>query len=281
MMRQAQINNRDNQIIALNVFEAENSLDVLLIAPATGVKQSFYKNFADYIVSSGITVITFDYSGIGNSLSGNIKKLENNASDWGEKDMEAVIQYVVQNYLKHRLTILGHSIGGQLIGLAKSSSLASKIILIAAQTGYWKYWKGGRKIKMWMIWNLLFPTLIRIFGYMPSKRFSGMENLPGNVARQWSSWGRNPEYLFADVPQSKQYYASINCPITSFSIEEDVYAPKEAVQWLTNRYKGSEKKMIHLESAEYATKHIGHFGIFNTQFKNSIWQIFLEEVKGI
>lgn len=279
MMLQAQINNPDNQIITLNVFEAEGSLNVLVLASATGVKQSFYKKFAAYIASCGITVITFDYSGIGQSLSDNIKRLNSNASDWGEKDLEAVIQYAAKTFPKQRLTILGHSIGGQLIGLAKSSSLASKIILIAAQSGYWKFWKGAGRIKMWMTWNLLFPAMVKAFGYMPSKKFSGMENLPGNVASQWSLWGRNPNYLFAYVPESKQYYAGINCPITSFSIENDDYAPKEAVQWLSHRYSASEIKMIHLQPADYATKHIGHFGIFNENFENSIWQILLEEIK--
>ena len=278
-MQEISINNCDNQKIALNIFEDGESLDVLIIASATGVKQRFYKKFATYISANRITVITFDYSGIGQSLNGSIKNFKGNASDWGEKDLEAVILYVTQNYPKHRLTILGHSIGGQIIGLSKSSSRAHKVILVAAQSGYWKFWKGASRMKMWMIWNLLFPAALKIWGYLPSKKISGMENLPRNVAEQWSLWCRNPKYLFADVPENKQFYASINCAITSFSIEDDIYAPREAVQWFIHRYTGSKKKIIHLHPADYATKHIGHFGIFTVKFEQSIWPILQEEIK--
>lgn len=278
-MQEIRINNCDNKNIALTVFESNRSLDVLIIASATGVKKNFYKKFASYVASCGVTVITFDYLGIGQSLNTHIRRHTNNISDWGEKDLEAVIQYAARRYAGLRLTILGHSIGGQLAGLAPSSALANKIVLVAAQSGYWDFWKGFGKLKMWATWFLLFPFLTKLFGYMPSKKFSGMENLPGNVARQWSLWGRNPNYLFAYVPESKQYYAGISCPITSFSIENDDYAPKEAVQWFSHRYSASEIKMIHLQPADYATKHIGHFGIFNAKFENSIWQILLEEIK--
>lgn len=130
-----------------------------------------------------------------------------------------------------------------------------------------------------MTWHLLFPVMIKVFGYMPSKKFSGMENLPAKVAGQWSKWCRDPEYLFADVPFSKLYFNRITCPLTSFSIEGDVYAPKEAVEWLANHYTASSKKIIHLQPADYGTKHIGHFGIFNERFENNLWQLLLKEIK--
>jgi len=278
-MKHVEINNSDNQPIVLNVYEAALIKDILIIASATGVKQSFYKKFAAYLASKGISVITFDYTGIGKSLKGNIRKYKANASDWGEKDLQAVIQYAASNFTAASLTIIGHSIGGQLIGFAQSSQIAQKIILIAAQSGYWKFWKGKTRTKMFLTWHVLFPSLIKLFGYMPSKKFSGMENLPGNVARQWSKWCRNPEYLFADVVQDKQYFNTITCPLTSFSIEGDAYAPKEAVEWLAQRYTKAEKKMIHLHPNEFNTKRIGHFGFFHERFENSLWQLLLKEVK--
>jgi predicted alpha/beta hydrolase len=278
-MQEIRINNCDNKIIALDVFEANGNLDVLIIASATGVKKSIYKKFAEYIASCGVTVITFDYLGIGQSLNADIKSYINNVSDWGEKDLDAVIQYAANRFSGSRLTILGHSIGGQLIGMAPSSTLASKIILVAVQSGFWKFWKGTSKFKMWATWYLLFPLLTKLFGYMPSKKFSAMENLPGNVARQWSLWGRNPKYLFAYVSVDKMHFSRISCPITSFSIEDDDYAPAEAVNWFLRNYTSSPKKKIHLHPADYGTKRIGHFGIFSKKFENNIWLSLMQEIK--
>lgn len=278
-MQEIRINNSDNKTITLNIFEALGSLHILVIASATGVKQSFYKKFAAYISSFGVTVITFDYVGIGQSLDTHIRKHKNNVSDWGEKDLEAVIQYTSRRYTGFTLTMLGHSIGGQLIGLAPSAILAKKIILVGTQSGYWKFWKGFNKIKMWATWYILFPALTKIFGYMPSKKISGMENLPGNVARQWSLWGRNSKYLFAYIPEHNHYFYKINCPISSFSIEDDDYAPLEAVIWFTKHYSAGENKIIQLRPADFGVKRIGHFGIFSERFENSLWQSLIKEVK--
>ena len=145
-----------------------------------GVKQSFYKNFSEFAETNGISVITFDYSGIGNSLNGNIKSYRDSLYSWGNKDLETVIKYSVEKFPHHKKVIIGHSVGGQLIGLAPSSIHLDKIILISAQSGFWGFWKGIDKVKMFLNWYLLFPTLTYFIGYMPSKRFSKMENLPAN-----------------------------------------------------------------------------------------------------
>ncbi|TWI85747.1 putative alpha/beta hydrolase [Lacibacter cauensis] len=279
MFTHIEINNAANQPIVINVYEAEHSNDILIIASATGMKQTFYKKFAAYLASEGITVMTFDYTGIGQSLKNDISKYKHTATDWGEKDLQAVIQYAATGSPSARIILAGHSIGGQLIGLAPSSQIAQKIILIAAQSGYWKFWKGKARIKMFLTWYVLFPSLTRLFGYMPAKKISNMENLPGNVARQWSKWCRNQEYLFADILQDKQYFNTISCPLTAFSIEGDSYAPKESVEWFTHRYQNAEKKVIHLHPTAFNTNRIGHFSVFHERFESNIWKLLLNEIK--
>lgn len=264
---------RDNHIAAM-LFESKHSSSILIIASATGVKQSFYRNYASFIASNGITVITFDYQGIGKSLRQPINNLQNNAQDWGETDLEHVIQFILNRYPKSTINLLGHSIGGQLIGLAKSSVHISKIILVAAQSGYWKYWKGVERIKMWFNWYILFPILINIFGFMPSKKILGMENLPKNVAKQWSRWGRNKQYLFCDIDKTDSYYHKIKSELLAISIENDVFAPKEAVQWITKTYSAAKASQIHLLAQDYNSDKIGHFGIFKEKFKNDLWKLF-------
>ncbi|MBL7472569.1 alpha/beta hydrolase family protein [Robertkochia sediminum] len=276
-MKDLTLYNGTNELAA-TVYESTSASAILIIASATGVKQEFYRKFARYLAENGITVITFDYTGIGRSLRSPIKQLQHQLSDWGRKDLEAVLQYATKHYPEQKKVILGHSIGGQLIGLAPSSPHADKLILVAAQSGYWKYWKGFARYKMWFNWHVLFPTLINMFGYLPSKRVSGMENLPKEVANQWRKWGMHPNYMFGDHGIEATFYEKIASPLTAFSIADDTLAPKEAVDWMAQRYTKAKNKHISLVPADHHVARIGHFGVFKETFRSSLWPVFLKEI---
>ncbi|WP_291968221.1 alpha/beta fold hydrolase [Maribacter sp.] len=264
--------------ISASLHENTKADTVLIIASATGVKQQYYSKFATYAQNNGVTVITFDYIGIGSSLNKPIKTIKTNAADWGRNDIESILQYVINHYPKSRKVILGHSIGGQLIGLAKSSNTLDKIILVAAQSGYWKYWKGMGKVRMWLNWYVLFPFLITTFGYLNAKKLSGMENLPKNVADQWRNWGTHSNYIFSDPSINETHYHAITANIAAYSIADDTFAPKEAVQWMTAQYKNAKSKSYHLRPCDYQANKIGHFGVFRDKFKATIWKTILNEI---
>jgi predicted alpha/beta hydrolase len=276
-MKSVEIETTNGNQITAQIYEAEKNV-VLIISSATGIKQSFYKKFADFVSKEGITVITYDYSGIGLSLKQPIKNIKNDVTDWGKNDLEAIIKYTKKNYPNAKITLLGHSIGGQIIGFAKSSSEVQKVILVAAQSGYWKLWNGFDQVKMWANWHILFPILITIFGYLPSKKITGMEDLPKSVAKQWSRWGRKPNYLFDEVPEQGLFFKNISVKMIAISIENDFYAPKAAVDFLTEKYENAEIKKIHLRPTNYNTKDIGHFGIFREKFETTLWRLLLNEI---
>ena len=261
------------------LYENSNSNTVLIIASAMGVKQSFYQNFAEFASSNNISVITFDYSGIGKSLTGNIKKHKEFLHDWGNQNLEIIIKYSIENFPNHKKVVLGHSIGGQLIGLAPSSVHLDKIILVSAQSGFWGFWKGFNKVKMFLNWYLLFPVLTSFFGYMPSKRFSKMENLPKNVVNEWSKWCRNPDYLFGYFSDDELVFSKIRCNLLSISVADDFFAPEQSVDWLTNQYQNTKLTRKHLFPADFDVSKIGHFDLFKTKFKESFWKFLLEEIK--
>jgi len=271
----------DSRKLSATLFEETGSNDVLVIASATGVKQSYYQKFAEFISKQNITVITFDYKGIGRSLNEPIKELTNNVTDWGKKDLESVLNYVINNYPNSKKYFLGHSMGGQLLGLSKSSVILDKIILVAAQSGFWKYWNGIDKIKMWANWNIIFPVMIQLFGYMPTSRISRMEDLPKNVAKQWSNWGREKEYLLSELSLKETVFEKLKQEITSFSIEDDIYAPKQAVEWLESKFSNARIKQVHLIPQDFNSNKIGHFGIFKDKFKDNIWKLLLNEIRHI
>lgn len=64
------------------------------------------------------------------------------------------------------------------------------------------------------------------------------------------------------------------------NLEDDHLAPKAAVDWLSAQYSSANPKRIHLVPSDFNTSKIGHFGIFNKRFKDSIWKLLLSEIKG-
>ena len=84
----------------------------VLISPATGVPQHYYRHFAEYLQSHGCEVLTWDWSGIGESAKVPARKLSFRA--WGQRDLVAVLDWA-ERHLNGPLTAVGHSAGGQVI----------------------------------------------------------------------------------------------------------------------------------------------------------------------
>jgi predicted alpha/beta hydrolase len=105
-----------------------------------------------------------------------------------------------------------------------------------------------------------------------------MENLPGPMASQWSRWGRHKDYLFSEIKSTESVYSQIKSNITSFSIADDEFAPRKAVEWMLSNYPNAKTKSIHLIPKENGLKKIGHFGIFKKRNAEALWPILLSEI---
>ncbi|HHL31427.1 MAG TPA: alpha/beta fold hydrolase [Oceanospirillales bacterium] len=265
--------------IAVNEFLPANKPKAcVLIASATGVKQTLYCKFSQFLAEQGYAVYTFDYGGIGESKTTSLKAFDTSASNWSNNDLEAVIQHSKKRHGDMKLMLIGHSIGGQLIGINPSAKNVDGILLVAAQTGYWPLWKGSEKIKMFLVWYFLMPTLTRLFGYFPGKSIGSSEDLPKAMALEWRKWCVSPNYLFDHNPHASDLYNAIKCPIHSFSAEDDNFAPKVTVDWLTEKYNNADKVRIHLVPKEIGADKIGHFGYFRSKNKGIIWNLLLKHL---
>lgn len=242
----------------------------ILISSATGVLQKFYFPFARHFASLGYRVLTFDYWGIGDS-GGDTHSLRKNTFDlehWGNNDLTAATQYLCELSPDSELTVVTHSIGGQLVGLNRAFENIDKMVLVASQSGYWKFYRGWHKLKMWAFWHLMIPGLTPFFGYFPSGDLGLFENLPKNMACQWMRWGRNPGYMMGDVPGENRYYHQIAVPMLSLSFPGDELAPPEAVDWLNEQYRAARVTRIHYTAEGFKP---GHFGFFREAFSDTLW----------
>lgn len=260
--------------IAAHRFSTENDIQKsLVISSATGVLQKFYSKFASFFAAQGFVVYTFDYCGIGNSGSSlsELKKNNVNLSDWGQNDQAAVVAFVRKDNPDAELTLIAHSIGGQLVGLNPNYHVLDKIIMVASQTGYWKYFKGIHKPKMWLFWYVVIPVLTSLFGYFPAKRLGLFENLPKNMVYEWAKWGRQKEYFMHFYNRKTYFFDALKIPILFLSFPDDIFAPEKAVDWLSDQYNNARITRVHYRS-EKERKQPEHFGFFKPAFQETLWK---------
>src|SRR5690606_14522325 len=118
--------------------QSDEHSPVVIINSATSVRCQYYYRFAQALHARGCAVLTYDYRGIGDSKYGSLRRLQTGWLDWGQADFEAVLQYVHTHFRNCPLYVVGHSIGGFLIGLAPSAHLIKRIFTMGAQYAYWR-----------------------------------------------------------------------------------------------------------------------------------------------
>ncbi|MDX1585664.1 MAG: alpha/beta fold hydrolase [Balneolaceae bacterium] len=265
----------DGLSLAATLFKpADNAKkETLVVASALGVPRYFYYKFAAYFASHGYSVITFDYRGIYESRRVSLSGTEMSMEQWGSLDIEAALKFARQECETERLHYLGHSCGGQLLGLAPSSTRVDRIAFVACQLGYWKLWPWPLRYGVLMTWQTI-SLMVPFFDYLPT-RIMGISshNLPSGVAEQWSKWGKTPDYLFNEIHGiDTSRYGKLHKPLLSYHFKDDtLFAPAASVNALLNKYEHAAitKKEIDPESLNLGS--IGHFGFFKERFKDLLW----------
>lgn len=247
-----------------------NTGPVLIVNGATGVRQRYYTRFASWAAEQGATVLTWDYRGIGESRPHRLRGFPGTMRDWGRHDLEGVLQFAHREWPHRPLVAVCHSVGGQLLGLAPSNQLLSRVVTVGSQFGSWQLWPAPRKWAFAGLWYGLMPGLAHAFGYFPGALGIGAD-LPKGVALEWARWCRSREYFLAHGVTAAGY-ARLKVPLLSYSFTDDPYAPKAAVDALHSLYVGAELERRHLSPLDAGAKKIGHFGFFRETFRSTLWE---------
>jgi predicted alpha/beta hydrolase len=264
--------------LAASVFEAPGSDTVVLVNAATGVPRQFYKYFAAYFRDNGWTTVTYDYRGIGESAPPSLRGFTVRMRDWALIDIPEVIDWVSSEFRPRRLFAVGHSFGGQGIGLIERPQRITAMVGVSAQSGYWGVQGGVEKYRARFAVTVLIPVLTRLFGYFPWSRFAAGEDLPAGVALEWARWCRDRNYLLGDETLPLGRYDAFAAPILAYSIEDDDWGTAPAVDDMMRAYRDVTRR--HLVPADYGLDKIGHMGFFRSG-SEAIWDeviAWLEDV---
>ncbi|AOE50998.1 alpha/beta hydrolase family protein [Kangiella sediminilitoris] len=251
----------------------------LVIGSAFGVPYQYYKHIAAFLADNGISVLTFDYRGISHSQKGNMPPGEILMEHWGQLDLEAALQFVKKSYEPDGFYYLGHSAGGQIAGLAKTSIEFDKIVIAASGVGSWRLWPGWQKYGLAAIWYVIFPLVLALqSGAYFSSKLLGPIPVPKSAVKQWLRWARSEEYLFTPKHGlDTSIYSKIKSKVLGLTISDDWYAPQEARDGLLKHYENCHIETQFITPADIGRKTIGHFGLFKKkqEIEKGIWQPIL------
>jgi predicted alpha/beta hydrolase len=280
-MKTFSVQTPDNYTLTASVFEPKTSNgQAILINAAMAVPQRYYLDFATYLAENGFFVYTYDYRGTGLSREGSLKGFEATMTTWATSDYPTMFHFISKQHPEAKISVVGHSFGGNCLGQNAVSQQLDKIVLVGSQHGYFGLFWTNKKPLLFFLWYILMPFLTKTYGYFPSKLIGMGEELPKGVALQWARICRNPHWFFAYLSSDENLYANIKAKMLVISIEDDWYAPKKAVDKLLNDgYKNAQIDRKHILPAEVPAKAIGHFGFFRNKFKDNLWKMVLEYLK--
>jgi predicted alpha/beta hydrolase len=244
-----------------------NGERALLVMPATGVPQSYYAKYAAYLAERGFTVLTFDYRGIGRSRDVPVGRSAARMRDWALLDAAAAAGF----FGSRELRIVGHSFGGQVLGLLPGPERIRGALVVGSQSGYWRHWPLLGRLWVWPVVHFALPGTARLLGYFPGSRLGFGEDLPPGVAIEWASWCRQPQYVVGALGVADRY-ARLRGALRAYAISDDPFAPLSAVEALLALYPSAQHELRRVTPRELQEKSIGHFGFFRERFRDSLWR---------
>lgn len=219
-------------------------------------------------------MLTFDYRGVALSAPKQLKGFKMSYLDWGTLDLAAAIDFLAQDPIP--LFMVGHSYGGQALGLAPNHAKVTAMYCFGTGAGWHGYMPFKEKMKVQVIWNIIFPPMVAVTGYLPWSKLNMGADLPIGVYQQWRKWCKNPTYFFADPEQHAliAQYAQVKTPIYAVSALDDDWALPNSRHAFMQHYSNAPMQFINISASDYGLREIGHMGYFR-KGSEKIWDEIL------
>jgi predicted alpha/beta hydrolase len=265
----------DGSSLVCRTFRSiETPRAAVIIPSAMGVAQKYYTSFAEWLALQGYEVTTFDYRGIGLSAPRSLRGYPVNLFDWATQDCAVVIDTVKARLPDAPLYWIGHSLGGQLLGLIPNRDRIDRVMTVATGTGYWLENTWRTRSVVWWLWYVAVPLSLRWVGYFPGKRLRKVGDLPSGVMAQWRRWCLSRDYVVgAEGQQVRAAYASVRTPMLSLSFTDDELMSAQGIRSLHGLYVNAPVEYRRIAPPEIGVRHIGHFGFFRPQFERTLWPL--------
>ncbi len=268
----------DGYRIAATRYPAQGQLNGhLIVAGAPGVRQDYYRRFAEYASGEGFTTLTLDYRGIGQSRPATLKGFDGSYLDWARLDLAAAVEAMASDTVP--LFMVGHSFGGHAFGLLPNHQRVARFYTFATGAGWHGWMPRLEGMRIQLLWNVVLPLLTWWKGYSPMASLGIGEDLPQGVYRQWRYWCRFPHYFFDDPAESDlaDRFAQVRTPIVAANALDDLWALPRSRDVFIQYYRNAPLEKLDIDPRD-GLGAIGHMGYFQ-QKAQPLWNHVLRWFK--
>lgn len=253
----------------------------VLISPATGVRQHFYFRFAAWLAAQGHDVMVFDYRGIGLSLQGRLRDCRATLAEWGQQDQVAALEWLCERTGQAQVRLLGHSAGGQMLGLLPNHHRVARLVGVAASTGWFAAMRPTFAIVAQLVLRGIVPLGIRLQGHAPCSKVGLGEDLPAQVALDWARWCTAGGYATNAVQHApdRDFHAAVRTPITVLHASDDNIATPGTVADLLRTFPGAPRQAHTLRPRDHGLAAIGHLDWFRHSHQ-ALWPWMAQALRG-
>jgi len=281
---------RDGYLLGATLFLPRGAKrHAVLINSAAATPRKIYRGFAGYLARRGCAVLTYDYRGTGDSKpkavtdASRTKSLagsKTTMSDWAALDATGAVAWMRERYKTLPLNYVGHSFGGQALGLLPNNTEVSRALFIAAQAGYWKLMASPERYRVYALLNYVGLPLTKLLGYAPG--WSGLgEDLPRGVFEQWVGWVMSERYLFTDPKlPGLSNFENYKGALRAICLADDPWATRPAVGLLCSGFTAIEPEILTVTPADIGAAKIGHLGFFRPEHRDTLWRGAAEWIEG-
>ena len=185
------------------------------------------------------------------------------------------------------LVVVGHSTGGQQLGLAPNVGRVRAAVFVAVSTGYWRGMPAALKWLSLGIWKAYLPLASRLLGYAPARAIGWGEDLPAGVAREWGAWCLEPRYMAAFFdgagrptpdgdPFGPVHFDEAAFPIRNYVPVDDPIATRANVPPMRALYDRADVETRWVEPADLGVGEVGHLGFFRSGVGAPLWDDALD-----
>ncbi len=242
----------------------------------TAAKKEFYLPFLEYLAQQGFVACLWDYRGSGESAPQDMAACKHTFQEYGTLDMPAIKKYLQDSFPELPFLIVGHSVGGQLVGFMEDLSGIRGFLGFGVSTGYMKHMPWAFRAQSNFFFYFFTPLSLLFSGYLKAKPFKLMENLPAGVVKEWRAWCEKKDYLF-----DKKYYGktvplgnfqNYKFPVHVFWASDDPISNANSVPDFWSHVQSSREITLEkIDAQEQGVSQIGHFGYFKKSMRNSLW----------
>ena len=260
----------------------------LLVNGGTGIPARFYGRFAEHAAGRGFAVLTYDYRGVGASAPASLRGYAARYRDWGQRDIPAAIDGLADRYPDLPLVVVGHSTGGQQLGLAPNVDRVRAAVFAAVSTGYWRGMPAAYKWLTLGIWKAYLPLASRLAGYAPARAIGWGEDLPAGVAREWGAWCLEPDYMASTFdgtgrrptpdgePFGPVHFDRAAFPVRAYVATDDPISTRQNVPPMLALYDRADVDVRWIEPADLGVGTVGHLGFFRSDVGAPLWDDALD-----